>query len=328
MPHRFGLFRRRESSESMSSDPCVKEFKECVNEVKNEYPDAAAGAVNQLAMQRFAGRCRQNRQSDASKKDSASLLRNNCFTKFLIRKPSRDNDKSDHLKVDAQLEKQRSLPLRKNKSVDNDLGQIESLHEPLHPNLQDRRDSLLEHSLSTIELEASLDRWFNQRLSEVLAESSSRESSIVLEGEEDESEYSLSVNSSNKLLQKDDATPMQLQDAKDTLKNSQHSKDNKCTIPIATPMHCRKRSSFQSRKYGSSIPRLSLTDSLTSFDEMNFGGDFSAWSRRRSSRTSFKSSVLSLRRDSVLSLSSTDSFNPSMGDFTAWNNRKRSLRGN
>ena len=326
MPHRFGLFGpKQDRSASLPSEPCVKEFKECVDEVRNEYPHLAAGAIDQLAMQRFTERTSHTQQSNvAVKRTSAPQLINKCFTKFLPRKPSRDvamsteTNKWGHLEVESQLEQQRSIPLRKNISVGDDLEHIESIHGSILSNWHDTCESLA-NSLSNIELDVS--------------ERITRQSSILSECAKDELDDLLSINSAEQLDEEDEiqiklndlqSLSTHLEDVKVTLANSDHPIDNG-TKPIVTPVQCGKRNSMQRGRHGSIISRLSLTDSLTSFDEMNFRGDFSAWCRRRSSRASFISSMKSLRRDSCLSVTSSESFNAGKGDFTAWDRRRESL---
>ena len=320
----------------------MKEFKECADEVRNEYPHLAAGAINQLAMQRFTKRSNHTQLSDVAGKNTFTpQLINKCFTKFLPRKASRDDAisretiKSGHLKVDSQLEQQRRLPLRK-KSVSDHLEHIESMHgsAQLSKNISVGDD--LEHIES---LHGSmLSIWYDtyetieNDLSNIDLDISERNSKLLSECAKDELDDLLSINSAEQLNDEDkiqiklndlQLLSSQPEDVKVISKNTDYPKGNRCANSLATPGQFGKRKSMQR---GSIISRLSLTDSLTSFDEMNFRGDFSAWCRRRSSRASFRSSfILSSRRDSCLSVTSSDSFNAGKGDFTAWDRKRGSL---
>jgi hypothetical protein len=323
----------RNPKEGSSNQPCVKEYKECIEEVKKEYPDLATGAINQLAMQRFTRRSsekgKDQLKNNVEKRSSAPNVLNKCLSKFRLGKASSDPFMLSGATKPDPLGGMSSLPLRKNISVCDELGQIESV---------DIDDSVhyrsLADSLTNIEFESSLYhiRQPSTRLSEVLSETLSEyeEGSAASEYEDLLSVASVEIDTlhANSEVRRSSSDPGEINafqiERKDLQSLSSQLEDAKATLGALNPQN-RKRLSLLPRKV-----KPSLEDSITSFtscDERNFTGDFSAW--RRSSRASFRSSFRSSRRDSCWSVSSSDSFRASVGDFSAWkSSSRRSLTQN
>ena len=310
MPNRFGIFGQNakpQRSGCSANEPCVKEFKECVEEVKQRYPELSTGAINQIAMQRFTRRPSEQCPLKLKNGEKSVSAPNPSFVSFVLNKVMSNNKKPDPPGIRPAETIQRSLPLRKHISVGDDLADLAALDMDDSGNLKQHHnaESALANSLTNIELEASFDchRRNSMRLSEVLSECQSMRSSCAL-SECDETEDG---RSEDKFTSDPGTLHEYCTELNDVQSSSAQLKDADASIG-ATKRQPRE-------------PKSSFEDSLRSFDEKNFRGDFSAWQRRRSS-------FISSRRDSSWSVSSSESFRASLGDFTAWRSSRRSLTQN
>jgi hypothetical protein len=280
MINRFGIFGQK--PQEPADEPSVKEFKDCVEQVKSEHPHLSAGAIDQIALQRFTRssnsshkKCQLNKKMEKKRASGSKLSR-------LLRanKPDPPGD-------EASIEKHRSL-FRRRRTVchDQDGDHLEPIKR--EPALN------LEESLASIELDSSV---LNSR--RLTAESDRTKSSEPLSEtfEIDEFDTEPNIFSSNKNIR--DAEDPDA-DANAISKHSLNSNQN------------RKRPSL---KLSGRQVSPSFEDSFTSLDERNFTGDFSAWRSRRTSSFSLRTSR---RRSSCFSEFSSDSFRADLGDFAAW----------
>lgn len=246
MPNPFGIFgQRSQSADGPNNEPSVKEFKECVEEAKQEFPELSTGAINQIAVQRFTKLSSEQypplKLKNTEKRVSAPQVLNNVISKFILRKTSSDDalltsKKPDPHFMNTSYEECRSLPLRKNISVADDLGDFDELDikDSFHLKRHYNAEAALTNSLTNIELRRSAI------LSEVLSESE-------CEGETNE----LNIFQSSFA---------RLEDAEAEFGST------------------KQETSIMARE-----GKSSFEDSLSFDDEKSFKGDFSAWQRRRSS---------------------------------------------
>lgn len=323
MPNRLGVFGQNQkphSSEGSANDPCVKEFKEIIEVVRKEHPDLASGAINQIAMQRFTRRSSEQQKlqfKDLQKRSSAPNVLNKVVSKFILGKNQSDTALiKPHRMESSDDDKNRTLPLRKNISVADALGDLDTfdIDDSYHKRLD--AESALENSLTNIEFGSSLNQYRRSslRLSEVLSacESMRSRTSFLSEYEEDDNEAvdeCQSVRSEPASANKYSFELNDLQSLSAQLEDAKASFDP--SYPISANIN---RASFHSVKnlFGDSF--------RSNDDERSFRGDFSAWHRRRSSGLSIRSSIQSSRRDSLSSCES--SFRASLGDFTAWGKKE------
>ncbi|KAL7518102.1 hypothetical protein ACHAWX_002961 [Stephanocyclus meneghinianus] len=325
----FGQNQRPQSQRSASptDEPCVKEFKVCIEEVKKEYPDLATGAVHHIAVQRFARRHEQPSHVDTMhKRATEHNALNNVFSKFRIGKslsdaalqtaPKRSSTPPTMMSGDASGEeilpgRQRSLAPRKSVTLEEEsqhsTTQFKRL-ESLDSNFSEHVDNL-EKSLINIECEQSFN--YNNRTS--ISSELDGDLSGVADDHDETEDFYVQLNDLKSLSEQLDEA-----EVKSPLENS-NQVDTHADF-ITNTGQTKKRRSGRQRSV-----RSQLVDAQHSCEEEEgiFRGDFSAW-RRFSRYSSMMSS-----RGSVSSISSggdEDNFRAFMGDFTAWRSSRRSLR--
>ena len=358
------IFGQNQSPPSPPGCPCLSdpeselnEFKTCIADVQRENPDLAAGAIHQIALQRYSKK-NERKSGRGADRGLRSSVMGDVFSKFRIGKgpPNQSNCPGPHQYMRSSSDTADLLPGRRHsiaprKSASNLEGSI-IMDSDIHSELAalERVDSTdsdyLEHLHSSkSSLEQSLPKMkfdiepvhnhsnHGRSISHRQSSVPSELADVLEDAELDNSPDNITKEhaSQNKFGESLDLTvelndlqsiSAQLDDARAKMGSSTEAENkNDANSPNQNGRQrsCRRRS-LKAHLFDSSISRNSFTES-----ESSFRGDFSAW--RRSSMLSVKSHRGSVS-SSTSSLGDDDGFMAYMGDFSAWRRSKKAMKRN